>query len=268
MEDPAGPGPRSAHHVQSLDRGLAVIRAFGAGHRELTLTEVSRRTDLTRAAARRFLLTLADLGYVRVDGRHFSLTARVLELGFAYLSGQSLPEIAVPHLERLAADSGESSSVSVLDGADIRYVARVPVRRIVTAAIGVGTRLPAHATSMGQVLLAGLRPGELDRYFAGARLAAYTPRTHTSPERLRAELTRIRTRGWALADQELEEGLRSLAVPVRGADGDVVAAVNLSTHVGRTSTDAAEHDLLPPLRIAASRIERDLAATTAGPHHG
>jgi IclR family pca regulon transcriptional regulator len=147
---------REPYYVQSLQRGLAVIRAFDAGHPELTLSEVARLCGLTRAAARRFLLTLADLGYVRTDGRLFSLTPRVLELGYAFLSSLTLPEVAEPHLERLVAEVRESSSLSVLDGDDIVYVARVPTSRIMTVAINVGTRFPAYATSMGRVLLAAL----------------------------------------------------------------------------------------------------------------
>src|SRR4051794_23692642 len=147
---------RGTHFVQSLERGLAVIRAFDAEAPELTLSDVARRTGMSRAAARRFLLTLADLGYVRTDGRQFSLSPRVLELGYAYLSSLSLPEVAEPHLEALVAEVRESSSMSVLDGGDIVYVARVPVSRIMTVAINVGTRFPAYATSMGRVMLAGL----------------------------------------------------------------------------------------------------------------
>src|SRR6476469_6668223 len=155
---------RGAHFVQSLERGLAVIRAFDTEHPELTLSDVARETGLTRAAARRFLLTLADLGYVRSDGRLFALTARVLELGYAYLSALSLPEIAEPHLEALVADVRESSSLSVLDGDDIVYVARVPTSRIMRVAINVGTRFPAYATSMGRVQLAGLSDDDLTAY--------------------------------------------------------------------------------------------------------
>src|SRR3954467_5539177 len=160
---------RAPHFVQSLERGLAVIRAFDEHNAELTLSDVPRSTGLTRAAARRFLLTLADLGYVRTDGRWFSLSPRVLELGYAYLSSLSLPEVAEPHLEQLVGEVRESSSVSVLDGDDIVYVARVPVSRIMTVSISVGTRFPAYATSMGRVLLAGLEPSALDAYLAGVR---------------------------------------------------------------------------------------------------
>jgi len=248
---------RGADFVQSLQRGLAVIRAFDASHPELTLSEVAAATGVTRAAARRFLLTLAELGYVRSDGRMFSLTARVLELGYAYLSSLSLPEVAESHLEALVAEVNESSSMSVLDGADVVYVARVPVRRIMTVAISVGTRFPAYATSMGRVLLAGQPDDELDAYLATVRVRRLTPRTVATVAALRSELARVRAQGWALVNQELEEGLRAVAVPVRNRAGRVVAAVNVSAHASRTSLEAMRRDLLPPLLKAAARIEAD-----------
>ena len=216
---------RGTYFVQSLARGLAVIRAFDASAPELTLSEVARATGLTRAAARRFLLTLADLGYVRTDGRLFALSPRVLELGYAYLSSLSLPEVAEPHLERLVAEVHESSSVSVLDGEDVVYVARVPTARIMRVAISVGTRFPAHATSMGRVLLAGLPDDALEEFLAGADLPRLTARTVSTADALRRELRRVRAQGWALVDQELEEGLRSVAAPIRDRSGDVIAAI-------------------------------------------
>ena len=258
-------GGRGAHFVQSLERGLAVIRAFGADAPELTLSEVARRTGLTRAGARRFLLTLADLGYVRTDGRRFRLSPRVLELGYAYLSSLSLPEIATPHLERLVAEVRESSSVSVLDGDEIVYVARVPTSRIMTVAINVGTRFPAYATSMGRVLLAGLPPEALEDYLDRVELEPLTPRTVTSKAALRAELARVRARGWAIVDQELEVGLRAVAAPLRDRTGRVVAAVNLSTHASRSSLPSIRRNLLPALLATAARIEADLHAAP-GPH--
>ncbi len=251
-------GERGEHFVQSLERGLAVIRAFSPEEPELTLSDVARRTGLTRAAARRFLLTLGDLGYVRSDGKRFTLTPRVLELGYAYLSSLSLPEIAEPHLERLAAEVRESSSVSVLDGDEIVYVGRVPTSRIMRVSINVGTRFPAYATSMGRVLLAALTEAELDAYLARAELEPLTARTLTDAGALRAELDRIRAQGWALVDQELEEGLRSVAAPVRGREGTVVAAVNVSAHASRASREAVRKTLLPPLLATAARIESDL----------
>lgn len=254
---------REAHFVQSLERGLAVIRAFDADHPELTLSEVARICDLTRAAARRFLLTLADLGYVRTDGRMFSLTPRVLELGYAFLSSLSLPEVAEPHLEWLVAQVRESSSVCVLDGDDVVYVARVPTSRIMTVAINVGTRFPAYATSMGRVLLAGLDEDALRAYLDAATFDRLTPRTITSASALRAELDVVRERGWALVDQELEEGLRSVAVPLHDKNGKVVAAVNISTHASRTSPEEVRTGLLPRLRETAERIEAELAVAPA-----
>jgi IclR family transcriptional regulator, pca regulon regulatory protein len=254
---------RGLHFVQSLERGLTVIRAFGEDHPELTLSEVAERTGLNRAAARRFLLTLVDLGYVRTDGRRFSLSPRVLELGYAYLSGLGLPEIAEPHLERLAAEVHESSSVSVLDGDDIVYVGRVPTSRIMRVAINVGTRFPAHATSMGRVQLAALPEPELDAYLTRADRRALTAHTITDAVELRRELARIRTQGWALVDQELEEGLRSVAAPIHDRGGRVVAAVNVSAHASRASRETVRRVLLPPLLATAERIEGDLRA--AGP---
>jgi IclR family pca regulon transcriptional regulator len=251
---------RGTDYVQSLERGLAVIRAFSAQTPQLTLSDVARLTGLTRAAARRFLLTLADLGYVRSDGKHFSLTAKVLELGYSYLSGMSLPEVAQPHLEQLSAQVRESSSVSVLDGADVVYVARVAVSRIMTVSINIGTRFPAYATSMGHVLLAGLPPRDLEAYLADTALTRFTPNTITDATTLRAELENVRAQGFSIVDQELEEGLRSVAVPVRDNAGSAIAALNVSTHATRRTLESIRTDLVPRLLSAARDIEQDLAA--------
>jgi IclR family pca regulon transcriptional regulator len=244
--------------VQSLERGLAVIRAFDAEHPRLTLSEVARATGLTRAAARRFLLTLVELGYVRLDGREFTLRPRVLELGYAYLSGMTLTEVVQPHMEELVGKVNESSSVSVLDGDDVVYVARVPTKRIMAVVIAVGTRFPAYATSMGRVLLAGLPPDDLEAYLRRAHLVPYTSRTVTSAEELRATLDGVRARGFALIDQELEEGLRSAAAPLRNPDGSVVAAINVSVHATRASMEQLEQEFVPPLLETAAHIEHDL----------
>lgn len=252
-----------AHYVRSLERGLAVIRAFNAESPELTLADVARATDLTRAAARRFLLTLADLGYVQVDGKYFSLTARVLELGYSFLSSLSLPEVSQPHLDRLSTQLHESTSVSILDGSDIVYVARSAVSRIMTVSINVGTRFPAYATSMGHVLLAGLDAGELERYWERARFDPRTSHTITSRMTLRRELDRVREQGWALVDQELEDGIRSVAAPVHDRDGQVTAAINVATHASRGTLEAMRTELLPALLETARRIESDLANTTS-----
>jgi len=249
---------RPEHFVQSLARGLSVITAFGPETPALTLSDVARSTGLTRAGARRFLLTLADLGYVRTDGKLFELTPRVLDLGYAYLSSLSLPGIAEPHLERLVQETGESSSMSVLDGSDIVYVARVPTSRIMTVAINVGTRFPAYATSMGRVLLAGLADDDLAGYLDRVELARLTEQTVPSVADLRARLEEVRRQGYALVDQELEPGLRSVAVPVRDRQGRVVAAVNVSSHVSRITKDKARRQFLPPLLSCAARIEADM----------
>lgn len=253
------PAPvRDGTYVQSLDRGLAVIRAFDAEHPRLQLSEVARATGLTRAAARRFLLTLVQLGYVRAEGREFSLRPRVLELGYSYLSGLTLPDVAQPHLEALVQRVEESSSLSVLDADDVVYVARVHTKRIMTVLITVGTRFPAYATSMGRVLLAGLPDDELAAYLDRARLAPLTGRTVTDPAVLVEVLDGVRERGFAMVDQELEEGLRSAAAPVRDRSGAVVAAVNLSVSASRTSLAQLEHEYVPPLLETAAQIEHDL----------
>jgi IclR family pca regulon transcriptional regulator len=260
MSDAHTPKARSTDFVQSLERGLAVIRAFDADHPELSLSDVARATGLPRAAARRFLLTLVDLGYVRTDGKLFALRPRILELGYAYLSSIGLPDVAQPHMETLVAKVHESCSLSVLDSGDIIYVARVPTRRIMTVAINVGTRFPAYATSMGRVLLAALPPAELDDYLADTDLRALTPKTISDARKLRTTLARSTTQGFAMVDQELEVGLRSVAVPVHGAEGAVVAALNVSMHVGRGSADSVRREMVPHLRETAAAIEADLTA--------
>jgi IclR family pca regulon transcriptional regulator len=253
--------PRPAHFVQSLERGLSVITAFGPDTPEMTLSEVARETGLTRAGARRFLLTLVDLGFVRFDGKRFRLAPKVLSLGYAYLSSLSLPGIAEPHLEWLVGETHESSSMSVLDGGDIVYVARVPTSRIMTVAINVGTRFPAYATSMGRVLLAGLDDAALASYLAQVVVDPLTAYTVTSADQLRAKVLEVRRLGYGLVDQELEPGLRSLAAPVRNKAGRVVAAVNVSSHVSRITKEKARRQFLPPLLEAAAAISADLART-------
>ncbi len=248
--------------VQSLARGLAVIRAFDAEHPDLSLSDVARRADITRAAAGRFLRTLEQLGYVRGtderSGRRFSLTPRVLELGFSYLSALSIPEIVQPHLETLSREIGESVSAAVLDEHEIVYVARVPTRRIMSVRITIGTRFPAFATSMGRVLLAGMPDAALDALLAASDRPSLTERTVTDAPALRAEIDRVRDQGWALIDGELEPGLRSVAVPLHDRRGDVVAAVNVSTSATRDSVDRIVAEYLPRLQRAAAVIDAEL----------
>jgi len=254
---------RGRDFVLSLERGLTVIKAFDREHPRLTLAEVARATGMTRAAARRFLLTLVELGYMHVEGRVFSLRPRILELGHAYLSSLSLNDVAAVHIERLVAQVHESSSVAVLDGDDIVYVVRVPMARIMTVSIAVGTRFPAHATSMGRVLLAALPPADLGRYLDRARLTPLTEQTVTDPDGLRDILATVAAQGYALVDQELEDGLRSIAVPVFGWANRVVAALNVSTHASRSTLEGLRREVLPPLRAAATAISADLVALGA-----
>jgi len=245
--------------VQSLARGIAVIRAFSAEHPRLTLSDVARETGLSRAAARRFLITLEELGYVATDGRLFSLRPSVLQIGYSYLSSLTLAQIAQGHLERLALELHESCSASVLDNDDIVYVARASTNRIMTINLSVGTRLPAHCTSMGRVLLAALSDEELEAYLESATLRALTSRTITDPAELRAELHLVRQQGWCLLDQELEEGVRSIAFPLHDADQKVVAAANASAHGARVRLDEMRERYVPALQECAAQIDRDLA---------
>lgn len=253
----ADPEPRRGESVQSLRRGLAVIRAFDAEHDRMILSEVARRTDLSRATARRVLLTLVELGYVHTDGSTFALAPAVLELGHAYLSSLKLPEIAQPHLQRLSRELGESSSLAVLDGAEVVYVARVAARRLMRVGIHVGTRFPAHLTSMGRVLLAALPPEQRLAALDAADLTRRTEHTITSRDRLAQELEAVAAQGWSLVDQELEHGLRSLAVPVR-TGGRVVAAMNVSSGLQRDNEEMRT-DVLPALLRTVQALDADLA---------
>ncbi|MFJ1709494.1 IclR family transcriptional regulator C-terminal domain-containing protein [Kitasatospora sp. NPDC088346] len=244
--------------VESLARGLTVLTAFGQGRAQLPLTAVAETTALPRATARRSLLTLQYLGYVTQEGRLFRLTPRVLELGFAHLSGLTLSRIAEPHLVDLVKQVHDSASMAVLVQDDIQYLARVPTTRIMTVNIRVGTRFPAYPTAMGRTLLAGLPAETRAAYLSRAQLKALTDRTVTSPDHLAQILDQVHRDGCALVDEELEEGLRSIAVPLRDHAGHVVAAVNISMHASRRSLEQTRTELLPSLRAAAGRIENDL----------
>ena len=245
--------------VQSLERGLAVIGCFSREHSALTLTEVAKLTGQTRATARRILLTLEQLGFASSDGREFSLTPKVLDLGYAYLSALDLADFAQPEMEKLVEQTHESSSAAVLDGAEIVYVVRVPTTRIMSVSLGLGSRLPAAATSLGRVLLAELEPSDLERWLAVTPLAPLTRHTVTAPGRLAEEIAAVRAQGWALVDQELEEGVRSVATALRGRHGVAVAALNVSTPAGRVTLRELRETILPRLLAAAARINDRLA---------
>jgi len=252
----------SDSYVQAFARGLQVIRAFDGRARALTLSEVADAAGLTRAGARRILLTLAHLGYVEQDGRAFSLTPRILSLGFPYLTSLPFWNFAEPVMEELVRKIHESSSVAVLDDAEIVYVLRVPTQKIMAINLSVGSRLPAFCTSMGRVLLAGLDPARAHDVLRASDLRALTPHTETRITRLRAIVDETRQRGWSLVDQELEEGLISMAVPIVGAQGRVIAALNVSGQVNRTSAREMQRRFLAPLQDAARRISATM--TTHG----
>jgi IclR family pca regulon transcriptional regulator len=243
--------------VESLARGLTVLTAFGAGRAELTLTDVARATGLPRATARRALITYEHLGLVRHCGtRGFALTPRVLSLGFPPLSRTTLARIATPHLAELADRVHESASLAVLTptGEEIQYTARAATSRVMSVNVTVGTRLPAYATSLGRVLLADLPPARRQL----GELLPLTPRTTTDPATLAAELESVRERGYALIDEELEEGLRSIAVPVRDRAGRVVAAANVAMHAARRTVAQCVEEVLPELTTTAERIAGEL----------
>jgi IclR family pca regulon transcriptional regulator len=244
----------NSEYVQSLERGLAVIKAFGPGHAEMTISEVASATGTTRATARRFLLTLEQLGHVRSEGRKFSLTPHVLELGYAYLSSLNWWKIAQNAMEDVVQELQESCSASVLDGKDVIYVARVSATRIMSINLSIGTRLPAHVTSLGRVLLSHQPPDVLDKYLAEIEPHKFTERTKTEPDDLREAIETARMKGYALVDQELETGLRSLAVPIYDRNGRILAALNIGTHAARTRLDEMTGRFLPVLHDASRKI--------------
>jgi IclR family pca regulon transcriptional regulator len=248
--------------MTSLARGLAVIRGFTQQKRSLTISQLSHRTGIPRAAVRRCLYTLSRLGYVGAeDGKNFSLQPKILGLGHAYLSSTTLASSAQPLLDRVSDLLHESSSIALLDADEILYVARSSTtRRIMSVDLGIGTRLPAYCTSMGRVLLAFLPPSDLDAYFARVKLVAHTNRTVIAPERIRAELAAVVRNDYAIVDQELELGLRSIAVPVRNLAGKVVAAMNIGTQASRVLVTELERRFLPELQLAAHELGNSLLA--------
>ena len=245
---------RSSDFIQSLERGLSVINSFSRERTSQTLSEVAQNTGLTRATARRVLLTLSDLGYVHQASRAFSLTPKVLDLGYSYLSSLRVVEVAQQPMERLVEEVRESSSMSVLDGKEIVYVARVPTTRIMTIALALGSRLPAYPTSMGRVLLAALDDAELEEYITGTDLRRLTEHTITDRDAFREAIGKVRAEGFSLVDQELEEGVRSIAAPIRNARGEVIAAMNVSCHASRVTVDRMRDEFRPRLLAAADEI--------------
>ena len=259
-----GSGP---DFVESLARGLDVLACFDAHHRSMTLSEVATAADLARPTARRLLLTLEELGFVRSDDGSFELTPKVLTLGMAYVGALGLWEIARPHLAALVKRTGESSSVAQLDGSDILYVARVSVPKLIALRVEVGTRFPAVQTSQGKVLLAALRPAELSSTLTVPSRAGLPRYIGRSEDQLREELTQVRARGWALADEELAPGVRSVAVPVRDGAGAVRAAMNVTVHAAETSTEQLLQEHLPLLLRTAGEISADWALWQSRPHN-
>jgi IclR family transcriptional regulator, pca regulon regulatory protein len=246
-------------YVQSLSRGLTVLEAFNAERPAMTLADMARATGLTRATARRLLHTLVALGFVCTDGRTFELTPRVLDLGFAYVSSLQLPDIAQPFMEALSDRVHESVSASVLDGSQIVYVARVNTQRIMGISLAIGSRLPAAWTSMGRVLLAGLSDAELDEFLDGLVITELTMQSITDIDALRSAIHAVRSQGYALIDQELEEGIRSVAAPLRDRRDRTLAAVNVGTHAARVTLKELRTVILPNLLETARDIEAQLA---------
>jgi IclR family pca regulon transcriptional regulator len=238
----------------SLARGLSVIRAFADGRPHLTVADTARLTGMSRAAARRCLYTLSALGYATSADGAYTLTPAVLALGYTYIGSTSLARVAQPVLERVSEQLHESFSLAVADGDDIVYLARAATRRILSIGLSVGSRLPAACTSMGRVLLAFGPESARAAFLARVKLTRHTAHTIVDKTRLRAELDRVRQQGFAIVDQELEIGLRSLAVPVRRPDGSVVAAINVGVQAGRVESEALERKFLPALREAAGEI--------------
>ena len=248
------PGANDPNFMTSLARGLSVIRAFDGRHPNLTIAEVAKMAGLSRAAARRCLYTLARLDYAGSDGRTFFLRPKILALGYAFLSSAPFAQTIEPVLERLSETVHESASAGVLDEDEVVYIARVATKRIMSVALNVGSRLPAYCTSMGRVLLAHLPRAELDAYLERAELKPLTARTVTSRDELRRIIDQVRHKGYAIVDQELEIGLRSIAVPIRNAAGAVVAAMNIGTQAGRISRREMEGRFLPILQAAADEV--------------
>lgn len=240
--------------MTSLARGLAVVQAFSDSRKPQTIAQISQKTGIPRAAVRRCLFTLQQLGYVDAELNNFSLRPKVLTLGYSYLSSTPLTVSSQPYLNAISRDLGESCSLAVLEDGEVLYVARSAASRVMSVALNTGSRLPAYCTSLGRVMLAHLPPADLDAYFAKARLRPMTDRTETNQKRLREILAEVRQQGYAINDEELELGLRSIAVPVRGASGQVLAALNVGTQASRVSAERMQLEFLPILLRGAQEL--------------
>jgi IclR family pca regulon transcriptional regulator len=255
----------SPDFIEALARGLDVIRAFQPRQPVMSLAAVAGATGLARPTVRRILLTLEQLGYVRPAEGGFELTPRVLELGMSYVLARNLWEVARPHLEQLVARTHESSSIAQLDGSDIVYVARVAVPKIVALAVTIGTRFPAIQTSLGKVLLAALPPEEAERVLAEPSRSGISPRYLPGLQEREAVLREVRARGWALTDEQLAAGIRSVAAPLRDGEGRVIASVNVNTHAAETPVEVLTGEYLPLLLQTAGAISADWAACQSAP---
>jgi IclR family pca regulon transcriptional regulator len=245
-------------YVESLARGLSVLKAFGVQDRPLSVTEVAEVVGITRAAARRFVLTLEYLGYLSFEGDGYSLRAAVLEVGDAYLLSHRLPAVAHPHLSTLVQEVGETASLTVLHQDRVYYIGRVHADRVVTANIIVGTSVPAYATATGRVLLSGKSDAALDEYLKSLAPESFTQTTAVDRAEIRARVMQARDQGWSLADQELTPGLRSIAVPVRDKDRNIAAVLNISAHATRVTAEALRATVLPKLQKTADAVTADL----------
>lgn len=253
------------NHIQGLERGLAVLQAFNADHPHRTATELATATQLSRPVVRRILLTLQRLGYVAVSDGRWTLTPRVLTIGHHYTATHALTELAQPYLMRLAEQTGESSTLATLDGNEVVYIARVPVRRVLSVTVSPGTRAPAHATSLGRVLLAWEPEERVERVITESGLPSLTRHTVTDPARFREVLGTVREQGWSMVISEREEGLLSLSAPVRDHHGHVVAAVASSTSTGRATPEGLREDVVPVLVDTAKNISAQIGNRTSGP---
>jgi IclR family transcriptional regulator, pca regulon regulatory protein len=258
-----GTGP---DFIEALARGLEVIAAFRPGQPIMGLTDVASATGLARPTVRRILLTLTELGYVRTEGKGFALTPKVLELGVAYVRSMGLWDIARPHMETLVRSTNESCSIAQLDGPDIVYVARVAVPKIVGLTVQIGTKFPALQTSLGKVLLAALSPGELDDVLTQPTRSGLTPRWQPDHQERDAELREVRARGWALTDEQLALGIRSIAAPLRDGNGRVIAALNVNCHAAETTVSQLVDHHLQLLLQAAGEISADFARLESVSH--